>query len=366
MRFLLFLSILVLTQATDPITITLPMGLPFDIKTGKNVLQDGVVVGTVANDVSGTMESTSFQLNPISSLQSGSPLTIQYEVGPYSWGETFANYDERWQSPSYGQADHIPDITLEIFVEGKTTFQQQKSGMLSNFNYNRNADEIQWSSKIPHSIGQIADLWRRQINDFRNHPTLYPGTTPSTWYGDAAGVETGDMKGASVDVSFTVDPDFPQSGKDENGDASLLDTATIIFRNTKPFTIKIAKPLVLSNNRGVIQPSTVTATGTTTDHTFNANEWSQPPPVTTTTTTEAPTTTTTTSSPVGGPSPSPPPTTTAPPVSDEEEGLGVGAIVGISVGSVAVVGLGVWFYFSRRSTQVPYTPLREPRNDIIT
>ena len=148
--------------------------------------------------------------------------------------------------------------------------------MLSDFKYNRQADEIQWSSKIPHSIGQVADLWRSQINDFRDHSTLYPGTTPSTWYGDAANVETGDMKGASVDVSFTVDPDFPQSGKDENGESSLLDTATIIFRNTKPFTIKIVKPLVLSNNRGVIQPSTVTATRKQEEHTLNADEFSLP------------------------------------------------------------------------------------------
>ena len=112
---------------TDPVTITLPNGVPFDIKTGNNVLQDGVVVGTVANDVSSTTDPTSFQLIPSSSLRSDSPLTIQDVEDTYSWGETFANYDERWQSPSYGEADHIPDITLEIFVEGKTTFQHQKS-----------------------------------------------------------------------------------------------------------------------------------------------------------------------------------------------------------------------------------------------
>ena len=65
---------------------------------------------------------------------------------------------------------------------------------------------------------------------------------------------------------------------------------------------------------------------------------------TTTTTTQAPTTTTTTttSAPIGGPSPSPPPTTTTAAPASDDEGLGVGAIVGISAGAVAVVGGVVW------------------------
>jgi hypothetical protein len=64
------------------------------------------------------------------------------------------------------------------------------------------------------------------------------------------------------------------------------------------------------------------------------------------------------SPPIGGPSPSPPTTTTAAPVADDA-GLGVGAIVGISAGAVAVVGGVVWFVM-RQGTTTVYQELTAP------
>ena len=106
----------------------------------------------------------------------------------------------------------------------------------------------------------------------------------------------------------------------------------------------------------ITQAPTTTATTTTTTQAPTTTTTQAP----TTTTTQAPTTTTTTttSAPIGGPSPSPPPTTTTAAPASDDEGLDVGAIVGISAGGLAVVGGVVWLVM-RQNANVGYERVPE-------